>query len=896
MKSATATPRSNADPDKADEYSGDPGTRTGTTTANTTANTTPRAVHSYVGTPGTSTLDLTVKRPNKRGKSKIKKVYKAVLRATDKGVFRSVMASVGLVIATAMSVWLVWFSTSRSVTNLMTQDSMTDASAIIFSKINETVQVLFRQIDFFELSLSFNPIFFGENRTTEMWTIQAASLVNEKTQFTMILAPSNPQTFNALVDASLVSTLDIALAAVYKWNNTDDLFVGVKDGNSSAGRMCFGDVSLSSPVYEPVQCVDSIFDCPLLLRPALDQEYAFFDPVVMNFFGYNMFNIGAEKILYSKGTRVAWLFSGMQVPMLTDLLSVIDMGEDSFSYIIDSRGNLLAVLGSVSVAEDELGATTPGNCSDKQIVSTWALLQKNCNQDSYNCTACQLTYSSEHGTNFLEVARYHPIESVRWLVVISLSSTKYTKASKLSTRFSLIITSTLVFVLLGIGILSAVSLNKKRNSVCPEPKIDLDAGITKILDKLRVLKQHSSKKTGKTIDEIMANLTHTGGLFVPDLKKQTALLDTDIQKWLNEEIAPSKLSNFSPEMSSGVIAIPTSVVIDTSDNLDLGSMDFFVFGIPHEGILERVSMQVVSSLDLLPALSIPADSFRSFVAEIEKLYQENAYHNYIHAADVVQCLYYFLVRGLRDIIGATNYLDIFGLIVSGIVHDVGHPGVNNAFLIATENDLAIRYNDRSVLENFHSSVALRIISSKYAAEWKLSTNDKKYLRALIISLVLSTDMTQHFEIISKFKTVLEDPSRDLRQNKEHRTQLLCVAIKTADISNVMRPHRPMLRWVSQLTQEFYNQGDQERQLGIPLSPFTDRTEGLTKLSKLQTNFINIIAEPLLSTFNLACPVPEMMQCTHENYEYWNTNVQHHFSTSGEILPGPAPPPPPPAHH
>ncbi len=49
------------------------------------------------------------------------------------------------------------------------------------------------------------------------------------------------------------------------------------------------------------------------------------------------------------------------------------------------------------------------------------------------------------------------------------------------------------------------------------------------------------------------------------------------------------------------------------------------------------------------------------------------------------------------------------MILAGLAHDVGHPGVNNPFLILSKHDLALRYNDKSPLENMHASVLYEIL-------------------------------------------------------------------------------------------------------------------------------------------------------------------------------------------
>ena len=85
----------------------------------------------------------------------------------------------------------------------------------------------------------------------------------------------------------------------------------------------------------------------------------------------------------------------------------------------------------------------------------------------------------------------------------------------------------------------------------------------------------------------------------------------------------------------------------------------------------------------------------------------NPYHNSIHAADVLQTTAHFCTTGpvqkrLRVIHG-------FALFVAALGHDYRHPGKTNAFLIHTQDDIAITYNDMSVLESFHAAELFKVL-------------------------------------------------------------------------------------------------------------------------------------------------------------------------------------------
>jgi hypothetical protein len=103
---------------------------------------------------------------------------------------------------------------------------------------------------------------------------------------------------------------------------------------------------------------------------------------------------------------------------------------------------------------------------------------------------------------------------------------------------------------------------------------------------------------------------------------------------------------------------------------------------------------------LMETFKIQEPVARRYFACVEAGYRiENEYHNHVHAADVMHNAYVFLTQNeFRKTLVAS---DILGILIAAAIHDYDHPGVNNAFLISTKSDIALLYNDRSVLENHH---------------------------------------------------------------------------------------------------------------------------------------------------------------------------------------------------
>ena len=106
--------------------------------------------------------------------------------------------------------------------------------------------------------------------------------------------------------------------------------------------------------------------------------------------------------------------------------------------------------------------------------------------------------------------------------------------------------------------------------------------------------------------------------------------------------------------------------------------------------------------------------------------------------------------------GGIKFTDLekVALIISAAIHDVEHPAVNNGYLVATNDHLAIAYNDKSPLENHHVSSAFMIMQREGCDIFgKVKKGIKKRLRSMMIRLVLATDMAISFDEVGKAKYI-----------------------------------------------------------------------------------------------------------------------------------------------
>lgn len=182
-------------------------------------------------------------------------------------------------------------------------------------------------------------------------------------------------------------------------------------------------------------------------------------------------------------------------------------------------------------------------------------------------------------------------------------------------------------------------------------------------------------------------------------------------------------------------------------------------------------------------------------------------------------------------------------------HDIGHPGFSNEFLVQTQHELALRYNDSAPLENMHSARLFEILLDPSTnIIGRLEESTRKDIRKMSIEAILHTDNSFHFNEVKALQMIHEVHDEDFRQTcarfipgddendwpgediiaifgeKDTRDTIRNVLLHYADISNSMKPFSIARVWADLVLEEFFVQGDKLKELGLPVPALNDRAK------------------------------------------------------------------------
>ncbi|CAH8601955.1 unnamed protein product [Heterobilharzia americana] len=285
------------------------------------------------------------------------------------------------------------------------------------------------------------------------------------------------------------------------------------------------------------------------------------------------------------------------------------------------------------------------------------------------------------------------------------------------------------------------------------------------------------------------------------------------------------------------LVVPPNVLLFLKTGLDTWNFDVFGLNEASENhALKFVAFELLHKYNFINKFQINSTCLESLLIQLETGYSKysNPYHNLVHAADVMQTCH--MVIYMNDLRNWLNDLDIFATLFAAVIHDYEHTGTTNNFHIATRSELALIYNDRGVLENHHVSSVFRLMQEEeFSILSGLDVDQFKEFRQLVIDMVLCTDMSLHFQQIKNMKSMICMPE------SIDKTKALSLIVHCADISHPAKEWNLHEQWSDILCEEFFRQGDRERELNLPISPLCDRNTVIVPQS--QIGFIDFIVEP-----------------------------------------------------
>jgi len=242
-----------------------------------------------------------------------------------------------------------------------------------------------------------------------------------------------------------------------------------------------------------------------------------------------------------------------------------------------------------------------------------------------------------------------------------------------------------------------------------------------------------------------------------------------------------------------------------------------------------------------------------------------------------------------------NKVEIFACLVSALAHDIGHPGLNNQFLINTNHELTQIHHDISPLENMHISLLFNILKHSQSNIMSgLSKQQWLDARKQMIICILNTDMAYHFDNLKKLEVFEEMHGDEVRlfnsqrndptltqceiptslTNRDHRLLLQQSLLHAGDLNNPVKIYKIYNKWIKRVTEEFFHQGEKEKELGLPISPNFDRET--TSIPSMQLGFIEFIIRPYFAVLVKLFPddLGVLKHNLERNYQHFKTMRAH----------------------
>lgn len=295
----------------------------------------------------------------------------------------------------------------------------------------------------------------------------------------------------------------------------------------------------------------------------------------------------------------------------------------------------------------------------------------------------------------------------------------------------------------------------------------------------------------------------------------------------------------------------------------------YPIGSPEGDRLIPLVVTMFRDLGLCETFELGEEKLTRLALAVRARYRHIPYHNFNHAFDVAHTLYGFLTKGGTAVLLSERVR--LSLFVAALFHDCDHHGLNNSFHLKAESPLSLLMKttsgteNTSILEMHHCNVAVEVLSDPSVNVFSaLNDEDRSKVWQDVIACILATDMHQHQEYCDRAKDSLSDD-----QGRAANPQLVMqMLLKAADVSNITKRFDISRRWGERVQQEFYLQGDREKEAGLEVSHQFDRSKK-HELRQSQISFMRGLGIPFYTLIADIFPgTVYALQGVHENIQRW----------------------------
>ena len=274
----------------------------------------------------------------------------------------------------------------------------------------------------------------------------------------------------------------------------------------------------------------------------------------------------------------------------------------------------------------------------------------------------------------------------------------------------------------------------------------------------------------------------------------------------------------------------------------LRSWNWNVLDIDDPQLLKHAICVMFDELRLNEQWAIPAPKLDNMITSVMEKYRDVPFHNFKHGISVTQTTFYLIT--CTELRTCLDSIQAFALIISALCHDIDHPGHTNGFEVNSNSDLALLYNDTSVLENHHCATAGLILRKEENNILSgLEMPEFREFRSYMCNSILATDMSSHFSLLGRFRDAIHMEGGWNPEQSADKLLLVSIVLHAADLSNPCKPWEACERWSNLVSEEFNEQVKMEKRLGLPFLPFMECNSDKEKATQ-ERSFIEFIIEPM----------------------------------------------------